>query len=66
MGIKKAKTKEVKTVSASQLGANRASAIEVDRVYLPQRSKQTQVLSGEPRQVAQQLVEKLKFEARVI
>ena len=66
MGIKKAKTKEVKTVSASQLGANRASATEVDRVYLPQRSKQIQVLSGEPRQVAQQLVEKLKFEARVI
>ena len=66
MGIKKAKTKEVKTVSASQLGANRASATEVDRVYLPQRSKQIQVLSGEPRQVAQQLVEKLKLEARVI
>jgi len=66
MGIKKAKTKEVKTVSASQLGANRTSATEVDRVYLPQRSKQTQMLSGEPRQVAQQLVEKLKFEARVI
>jgi electron transfer flavoprotein beta subunit len=66
MGIKKAKTKEIKTVSASQLGANPSSATEVDRVSLPLRSKQTQILSGDPRQVAHQLVEKLKFEARVI
>lgn len=66
MGIKKAKTKEVRTVSASQLGADASSATQMDRVYLPQRTKQTQILSGEPRKVAQQLVEKLKFEVRVL
>ena len=66
MGIKKAKSKEIKTISGSQLAVGAHSATEVDRVYLPTRSKQTQILSGEPRQVAQQLVEKLKFEARVI
>jgi electron transfer flavoprotein beta subunit len=38
----------------------------MDRIYLPQRNKQTQIFSGEPRQVAKQLVEKLKFEARVL
>jgi electron transfer flavoprotein beta subunit len=36
------------------------------KVYLPQRAKQSQILTGDPKQVAQQLVEKLKFEARVI
>jgi electron transfer flavoprotein beta subunit len=66
MGIKKAKTKEVETVSASQLGVDLAQAAAVERVYLPQRTKQTQIFSGEPRKASQQLVEKLKFEARVI
>ncbi len=47
MGIKKAKTKEVKTVSARELGADLASQVEMDRVYLPARSKQTQILSGD-------------------
>ena len=66
MGIKKAKTKEVKTVSARELGADLASQAEMERVYLPERSKQTQILSGDAKQVAHQLVEKLKFEARVL
>lgn len=66
MGIKKAKTKEVKTIAASDLSADLAPATNVDRVYLPERNKRTQILSGEPPKVARELVEKLKFEARVI
>ncbi len=66
MGIKKAKSKEVKTLSAAQLGVDLKTATDILRVYLPQRSKQTQIFSGEARQAAHQLVEKLKFEARVI
>jgi electron transfer flavoprotein beta subunit len=66
MGIKRAKTKEVKTLSASQLGIDLTSRMMMQRVYLPQRNKQTQIFSGEPRQIAKQLVEKLKFEARVL
>ena len=62
MGIKKAKTKEMKTVSAAPVEAGAA----IEQVYLPQRSKQSQILSGDPKDVAKQLVEKLKFEARVI
>jgi len=38
----------------------------MERVYLPVRAKQTQILSGDAKQVAHQLVEKLKFEARVL
>ncbi|MGA8026093.1 MAG: electron transfer flavoprotein subunit beta/FixA family protein [Bryobacteraceae bacterium] len=66
MGIKKAKSKEVKTIPASQLGIDLTPATVIERVYSPERNKQTQILSGEPQQVARQLVEKLKFEARVI
>lgn len=66
MGIKKAKTKEVKKLPASSLGIDFKAASILDRVYLPQRSKHSQIFTGDPKQVAQQLVEKLKFEARVI
>ena len=62
MGIKKAKTKEVRTIPA----ASTTPAAQIDKVYLPQRSKQSQILTGDPKEVAKQLVEKLKFEARVI
>jgi electron transfer flavoprotein beta subunit len=66
MGIKKAKSKELKTIQAADLGAPATPKMDVERIYLPQRSKQTQVFTGDPRQIAQQLAEKLKFEARVI
>jgi electron transfer flavoprotein beta subunit len=62
MGIKKAKTKEVKKIPATSA----ISAAQIEKVYLPQRNKQSQILTGDPRDVAKQLVEKLKFEARVI
>jgi electron transfer flavoprotein beta subunit len=66
MGIKKAKTKEVKTVPAAQLGADLSCQVVMERVYLPRRTKQTQILSGDAKQAARQLVEKLRFEARVL
>ncbi len=66
MGIKKSKTKEVKSIAAAGLGAQLQEASETQRVYLPQRSKQAQILSGDAKQVAKELVEKLKFEARVL
>jgi electron transfer flavoprotein beta subunit len=67
MGIKKARNKEVRRVSAADLGAAAGSADAVlERVYLPERSKRTQLFDGPPKQAVAQLVEKLKFEARVI
>jgi electron transfer flavoprotein beta subunit len=38
----------------------------LDRIYLPERTKHTQLFEGSPQEAAAQLVEKLKFEARVI
>jgi electron transfer flavoprotein beta subunit len=66
MGIKKAKTKEVKRLTAGELGVEMSGSLKVSRVYLPQKTKQTQLLDGSPREAAAKLVEKLKFEVRAI
>ncbi len=67
MGIKKAKTKQIKRITASELGVTpAASSIRIDRIYVPERSKRTQLFDGSPKEAAAQLVEKLKFEARII
>jgi electron transfer flavoprotein beta subunit len=61
MGIKKAKTKEIKTIPC-----NAKPLVTTERVYLPQRAKHSEIFSGDPKSAAHQLVEKLKFEARVL
>jgi electron transfer flavoprotein beta subunit len=66
MGIKKAKTKEIKKLAASDLGGAQAAVVELDSVYAPQRSKQAVIFQGDAKKNAAQLVEKLKFEVRVI
>jgi electron transfer flavoprotein beta subunit len=66
MGIKKAKTKEVKRLTLEDLGVHATSQLNIESVYLPQKSKQTQLLEGTAKEVATKLVEKLKFEARVL
>jgi len=66
MGIKKAKTKEVKHLTIGELGVSAAATATIERVYLPQKGKQTQILEGNAKEAAAKLVEKLKFEVRVI
>ena len=66
MGIKKAKNKEVKRLTPADLGVTPAPAATIEKVYLPQRSKQTQILTGAAKESAAKLVEKLRFEVRVI
>ena len=71
MGIKKAKAKEVRHVTAADLGVAGpegapAASVIIERLYLPQRTKRTQLFEGSPQEAAAQLVQKLRFEARVI
>jgi len=66
MGIKKAKTKEIKRLTAAELDAPEGAAIEMSRIYIPGRAKQAQIFEGNPKEAAAKLVEKLKFEARVL
>lgn len=64
MGIKKAKSKEVKRFEPEN--ANREPAVLLERVYLPQRKKETRILPGAPAEAAAALVEKLRFEVRAL
>ena len=66
MGIKKAKTKEIKRLTVGELGVSSAPTATIEKIYMPQRSKQTQILDGTAKEAAAKLVEKLKFEVRVI
>jgi electron transfer flavoprotein beta subunit len=66
MGIKKAKSKEVRKVTAGDLGGLSKPTVETVRMYLPERSKQSQLFDGNAKEAAAKLVEKLKFEARVL
>lgn len=66
MGIKKARTKEIRQLSSADLGGLPDSVVRIERVYLPQKSKQTQMLEGSPKEIAAKLVEKLRFEVRAI
>ena len=66
MGIKKAKTKPLQTLPSAQLDTGEKPAGAIAQLYAPHRNKQTQILTGNAKDVAHQLAEKLKFEARVI
>lgn len=66
MGIKRAKTKEVRRVTASELNESASPVVILDRISLPQKQKSTQILPGSPKEAAAALVEKLKFEVRVL
>ena len=66
MGIKKAKTKEIRRVDAAALGTGSATSVALDRVYIPGRKKQTQLITAAPAEAAAQLVEVLRSEVRVI
>jgi electron transfer flavoprotein beta subunit len=66
MGIKRAKTKEVKKVTPAELGGAVAAVAVVEKMYAPHKNKQTQIFEGDAKTAAAALVEKLKFEARVL
>lgn len=66
MGIKKAKTKELRKVTAAEFGQAAKPSVTLERIAPPQKRKSTQILPGSPKEAAAALVEKLKFEARVL
>jgi electron transfer flavoprotein beta subunit len=66
MGIKRAKTKELRAVNAAELGAEAPPVLVLDQIALPRKQRSTQILGGSPKEAAAALVEKLKTEARVL
>ncbi len=65
-GIMAAKKKEITTIARESLGVSVEPTQRVERIYVPTKTKKTEFLTGTPKEVASKLVEKLKFEARVI
>jgi electron transfer flavoprotein beta subunit len=66
MGIKKAKTKEVRSVSVAELGVAAQPVVVLEHVKLPSKQRTTQMLGGTPAEAAAALVEKLQFEVRAL
>lgn len=65
-GIMAAKKKEIVVIPRESLGVAAEPTQRVERIYVPQKTKKTEFLTGTPKEVAAKLVEKLRFEARVI
>ncbi len=66
MGIKKAKSKEIRRVSAAEIGGAPDATVSLDRVYLPLKKKETRMIGGTPVEAAAALADVLKFEVRVL
>ena len=66
MGIKKAKTKELRKLGAAELRQPTTQAATLEKITLPQKQKSTQIIPGNAKEAAATLVEKLKFEVRVL
>lgn len=68
-GIMAAKKKEIREVKAEDLGLS-AEQLKpgqvIERTYLPEKSKRTEFIEGKPAEAAAKLVEKLRFDARVL
>jgi electron transfer flavoprotein beta subunit len=65
-GIMAAKKKEITTVARESMGLSIEATQKIERIYVPVKTKKTEYLTGAPKEIAAKLVEKLKFEARVI
>jgi electron transfer flavoprotein beta subunit len=67
LGIKQAKNKPLRKVTLdevkSALGENMQ---KIEKLYIPQKTKKTEILEGAPGEVAKKLVDRLRNEVRVI
>jgi electron transfer flavoprotein beta subunit len=67
IGIKQAKNKPLKKVSFADVqGAVGDNMQKIERLYIPEKTKKTEVLDGAPAEIAKKLVEKLRNEVRVL
>ncbi|MCI0694978.1 electron transfer flavoprotein subunit beta/FixA family protein [candidate division KSB1 bacterium] len=66
-GIMEAKKKPLKELTVADLGVQvSAEAVKMQKMYVPVKTKKTQILQGDAKTVAKELAEKLKNEAKVV
>jgi electron transfer flavoprotein beta subunit len=67
IGIKQAKNKPLKKVSFDEVKPALGENLQkIEKLYIPQKTKKTEVLEGTPGEIAKKLVDKLRNELRVI
>ena len=67
IGIKQAKNKPLRKVTAAEVqSAIGPNLQQIARLYIPQKTKKTEVLDGTPAEVAKKLVDKLRNEIHVL
>jgi len=67
IGIKQAKNKPLRKVTMDEVRSALGDNMQkIEKLYVPQKTKKTEMLEGAPAEVAKKLVAKLKDEIRVI
>jgi electron transfer flavoprotein beta subunit len=67
IGIKQAKNKPMKKVTLAEVeSAIGANLQKIERLYVPQKTKNTEFIEGPPAEVARKLTDKLRNEVRVL
>jgi len=67
IGIKQAKNKPLRKITMAEVQSSIGSNLQkIERLYVPQKTKNTEILEGPPAEVAKKLVDKLRNEVRVI
>src|SRR5579884_1050642 len=67
IGIKQAKNKPLRKVSWNEVEASLGQNLQqIQRLYIPEKTKKTEMLEGPPAEIAKKLVDKLRNEVRVL
>ena len=67
LGIKQAKNKQLRKVTLDEVKSVLGDNMQkIEKLYIPQKSKKTEMLEGAPGEVAKKLVDRLRNEVRVI
>jgi electron transfer flavoprotein beta subunit len=66
MGMKRARSKEVKHLAPEELGVTPTPRLTMVRLRAPFRERQARIIDGAPREAAEELAELLRTEARVL
>jgi electron transfer flavoprotein beta subunit len=65
-GIMAAKKKEIATIQRGSLAVVHEPTQHLKRIYVPQKTKKTEFITGTPKEAAAKLLDKLRREARVL
>src|SRR5207245_2329886 len=67
IGIKQAKAKPLKRLAFSEVQSAVGNSLQrIERLYIPEKQKRTEMIEGPPAEVAKKLVEKMRNDLRIL